>query len=77
MSEAELINFRPKSEDEHQEWSKEVEIVERCKQSGDDPDNADVRQSYREAAEEIETWWDDLSEEDREGWEHNMTKDAD
>ncbi len=30
-----------------------------------------------EATEEMETWWDDLSDEDREGWEHNMTKDPD
>jgi hypothetical protein len=48
-----------------------------CKENGEDPDNEDVRAAYREATEEMETWWDDLSEEDREGWEHNMTKEPD
>jgi hypothetical protein len=77
MSSAELEAFRPRSQDECEALSKEMEIVDLCKENGENPDDEDVRDPYREATEEMETWWEDLSDEDREGWEHNMTKDPD
>jgi hypothetical protein len=77
MSSAELEALRPRSQDEGDALSKELEIVELCKENDEDPDNEDVRAVHREAKEEMETWWDNLIDEDREGWEHNMTKDPD
>ena len=73
MSSAELQAYQPRTQDECEALSKENEFREWCKEHEEEPENEEARECYREATGE--SFWDDLDDDDREGWEHNMTKD--
>ena len=44
-------------------------------ENDEDPENEDSREHYQIVQRENgQGFWDDLDEDEREGWEHNMTR---
>lgn len=55
---------------------KEAEFVEWCQENEEDPTDPDAKERYNEIqAETGDAFWEDLSPEDREGYEAMMTDD--
>ena len=73
MSSDELATYQPRSQDEGEALVKERDFREWCQEHEEDPENEESRECYKEATGE--SFWDDLDPDDREGYEHNMTKD--
>ena len=73
MSDAELASYTCQSQEEAEALSKEQDFREWCKENEIDPDEQGSREHYREATGE--SFWEDLDDDDRNGWEHNMNKD--
>lgn len=73
MSPKLLAAYQPKSQDEFEGLQKEKDYRQWCQENGDDYEDDQMRECYREATGE--TFWEDLDEDDRDGWEHNMNKD--
>jgi hypothetical protein len=74
MSSAELETYQSRTQDECEELSKEKEFRDWCKEHEEDFESEEARECYKEATGE--SFWDDLDDDEREGWEHNMTKDS-
>jgi hypothetical protein len=75
MSPEEFAAYRPRTEEERVDHEREVEFRAWCKENKEDPSEESVRESYCEIQRECgEQAWDDMDENDREGWEHNIGK---
>ena len=77
MSPEQLAGYQCRDEDECEALTKEREYREQCLANGEDYENEDVRQNYEEMKDEIESFWDDLDEDDRAGWTDNIIKSFD
>ena len=73
MSDAQLTEYQCKDEDEAEARSKEQSFRDWCKEHGIDSDEDGSREHFREATGV--TFWDDLDEDEREGWNDNINKD--
>ena len=65
---------RGKNEDEDAEMCIRDRFRDWCKEHEEDFESEEARECYKEATGE--SFWDDLDDDEREGWEHNMTKDS-
>ena len=60
-------------EDDGDDDDAEAEFRSWCEQTGEDPTDPEVRDGYEEQQEELGgEFWENLSPEDRAGWEDNM-----
>ncbi|HEV2328822.1 MAG TPA: hypothetical protein VGY56_08565 [Verrucomicrobiae bacterium] len=73
MSLAQLEAYRPHNQDDDEDRWEEIEFRKWCAENELDPDIDDSREIYAEATGA--TFWDDLDNAEREGWEHLMTND--
>lgn len=78
MSSTELEAYRPRSQDQCDALAAEKDFREWCKENEEDPENEDSREHYQIVQRESgQGFWDDLDDDERAGWEHNMLKDSD
>ena len=78
MSPAELEAYRPRDEDDHEALAKEKDFREWCNENEENYEDDDSRKNYHDFQRETgQGFWDDLDEDDREGWEHNIIKSFD
>ena len=73
MSPEQFKAFQPSSEDEARAHEEESKFRDWCDEHEEDPESEDARDNCNEATGK--TFWDDLDENDRAGWEDDMTKD--
>jgi hypothetical protein len=75
MSSTELEAYQPRSQDECEALVAEKDFREWCKENDEDPENEDSRENYQIVQRESgQGFWEDLDDDEREGWEHNMTR---
>jgi len=74
MSDAELAAYNWQDEDEAEVITREKDFRQWCRENDIDPDEDGSREHYKEATDPS-AFWDNLDDDDREGWEHNMNKD--
>lgn len=78
MSPEEFAASRPQSEDEISAYEQEANFRAWCKENEQDPTDDAARESYSIIQRECgNTFWDDLDEDEREGWIHNIRKSFD
>jgi hypothetical protein len=73
MSSAKLEAYCPRTQDECEVLSEEKDFREWCKENEEDPENEDSREHYQIIEREMSG--EDIDDNDREGWEHNILKD--
>lgn len=59
------------------EAEQEEEYREYCRQNDLDPEDEDNRAHYKEVKDELDNYWDDMDEDDRDGWNDNILKSFD
>lgn len=59
------------------ESEEEEEYQEYCKQHGLNPDDQANRDQFREMKDELDGYWDDMDEDNRDGWNDNILKSFD
>lgn len=53
------------------------EFLDYCKENGLDPADEESMEEYKEVMVETgDAWWDNLDDDDRDGWTDNMNKDT-
>jgi hypothetical protein len=67
---AQLEAYSPRNQDDDEDRWEEIEFRKWCVENELDPTNGDTREIYAEATGA--TFWDDLDNAEREGWEHLM-----
>jgi len=76
MSQAAFAAYSPKNELEMEEYQEEARFREWCKEHGEDPEAEESRESYEEEeTNHGDAAWNDMDDDERQGWEHNMNKD--
>lgn len=73
MSEEAFQAYRPKSEDEDEDYREEAKYRDWCEEMECDPMDSESRDEYKQQQEGDS--WDDMDENDRDGWTDNMNKD--
>jgi hypothetical protein len=75
MSSSELEAYQSRTQDECEALTAELDFRSWCKENDEHPENEDSREHYQIVQRESgQGFWDDLDEDEREGWEHNMTR---
>lgn len=76
MSPAELEAYQPRDQDDHEAYIHEKDFRQWCVENEENYEDEESRSNYQDVQRETgQGFWDDLDEDDREGWEHNITKD--
>ena len=50
------------------------EFLAYCQDQNIDPGDEYSQEEYKEMRDEIDNFWDNLDDDDREGYEHNMNR---
>ncbi len=72
MSEEAFQAYRPKSEDDDEDYREEAKYRDWCEEMECDPMDSESRDEYKQQEGDS---WDDMDEDDRDGWTDNMNKD--
>lgn len=76
MSQEAFETCSPKHEREMDDYREEARFREWCKANSMDPEAEESRECFLEAdANQGNSAWEDMDDDEREGWEHNMNKD--
>lgn len=70
MSNDELERVQPRTENEADALRQEVEFRTWCQEFDEDYGDEEAREHFLAGQVEVETFWDDMDEQEREGWEH-------
>jgi len=78
MLDEEFAALLPRTEEEIESHEVESDFRKWCQETEQDPQDEGARASYDEMQEEVgPKFWENLSEEDRAGWEDNIIKSFD
>ena len=75
MSAAEFAAYKPKSEEDSLAYEKEADFRVLCAENDMDPTDSNVREHEEEIERENNGFWDDMDDDEREGWTDNMNRD--